>query len=226
LKISFLICTHNEGDGYLGPLFNAIGEFCKKTSNELVILDDISTDDSTIKKINEAHEKYNAKVVYNSLFDGQEHHFGRHKTFGSRACSGEWIFLIDGDEYPHPTLLDNIEEILDLNKDVDLIKVPRLNYIEGMTNADVLKWGWRVQEIEGKRYINPPDYQHRLYKNSQVIYWTGRLHETIEGAAVISDLPFDPHLCLVHNKTIRKQTEQNVFYNSNFTRHENMGHKK
>lgn len=225
MKISFLICTHNESASYLDPLFTRIGDFCKKTGNEFVILDDNSDLEETKNSIKNSHEKYNTKIIHHPLFDGTEYHFGRHKTVGSRGCSGSWIFLIDGDEIPSETLLENLEAILDSNEDVDLIKVPRLNYVEGMTVEDVVKWGWRVTHIEGKDYINVPDYQHRIYKNKQTIYWNGRLHETIEGAKVVSEIPFDPDLCLVHNKTIQRQTQQNSFYNQNFSKTENLGRK-
>jgi glycosyltransferase involved in cell wall biosynthesis len=224
MKISFLICTHNEESKYLEPLFNQIGDFCIKTGNEFVILDDISDKEETKSQLQLAHEKYNAKIILHPLYDGTEYHFGRHKTVGSRACLGEWIFLIDGDEILSPDLLENLSDILDSNKDVELIKVPRLNEVIGMTDEDVVQWGWRVSEFNGKKYINFCDYQHRIYKNSPLIFWKNRLHEVIDGAKVISEIPALPELSIIHIKTIDRQRTQNMFYNKNFSVRENKGH--
>jgi glycosyltransferase involved in cell wall biosynthesis len=224
MKISFLICTHNEGEKYLLPLFDQIGEFCKKTNDQFVILDDMSTDDSTISSISLAKDKYQAKVVNHQLYDGREYHFGRHKTIGSRACSGDWIFLIDGDEILSETLLENIHDFIELNPEVELMRVPRLNYIDGMTDSDVKQWGWRVSDILGKNYINFPDFQCRIYRNKLEIFWQNRLHEVIVGAKVIAEIPPEPDLSLIHVKTIDRQKNQNMFYNTNFSNKENMGH--
>ena len=51
-----------------------------------------------------------------------------------------------------------------------MLIVPRKNLVEGLTEAHIKKWGWRVNE---KGWVNWPDQQKRIYKNTPKIQWTG-----------------------------------------------------
>jgi hypothetical protein len=97
-------------------------------------------------------------------FDG---HFANLKNELTKQCSGDYIFQIDADEYPHETLMDNLHSILEAN-DVDVILVPRVNTVEGLTPQHIQKWGWNVNE---NGWVNFPDPQWRIYKNSENIRW-------------------------------------------------------
>jgi glycosyltransferase involved in cell wall biosynthesis len=61
-------------------------------------------------------------------------------------CTGDYIFQIDADEIPSEVLIDNLPQILEEN-DIDVIMVPRINTVEGLTDAHVAKWRWQVNEI-------------------------------------------------------------------------------
>jgi len=124
-------------------------------------------------------------------------------------CTGDYIFNIDADEIPHQFLLQSLPEILEVN-DVDLIRVPRINTVEGITQEHIKKWRWKVSE-EG--YINFPDFQGRIYKNSKHIKWTGKVHEYITGFKTEAILPTLEEFCLYHHKGIRRQENQNELYN-------------
>lgn len=71
--------------------------------------------------------------------------------------------------------------------------------------------------------INFPDYQSRIYKNSLKIQWHKPLHETINGAKYVSDLPKEIEWSFIHDKTIERQKAQNMFYNQNWSKQANMG---
>lgn len=61
--------------------------------------------------------------------------------------------------------------------------------------------------------INFPDYQGRIYRNSEDIKWEGKVHERIVGHDNLFYIPKDRiDLCLFHNKTLEKQKKQNEFY--------------
>ena len=76
-------------------------------------------------------------------------------------CSGDYVFHLDADEIPHETLIEQLHTILDMN-DIDLVWIPRINTVEGITQEHIDKWGWKVTS---KGWINYPDYQARVYKN-------------------------------------------------------------
>ena len=115
-------------------------------------------------------------------------------------------------------MLQQLKQILEIN-DVDLIWIPRVNTIEGMEQKHVQKWGWKVTS---KGWVNYPDYQARVFRNDKNIRWTRPLHEYITGCKTYSHLPPQEELSLYHPKTIEKQEEQNLFYNSNFSKEMNV----
>ena len=84
-----------------------------------------------------------------------------------------------------------------------------------MTEEDIQTWGWKVSE---QGWVNYPDYQSRVFRRTDNIRWERPLHELIKGAKTYSHLPPHEELSLYHPKTIEKQTQQNMFYNQNFSR--------
>ena len=99
--------------------------------------------------------------------------------------------------------------------DVDLVWIPRVNTVEGFTQEDVQRWGWRVTE---QGWVNYPDYQARVFKRDSEIRWTRPLHEYITGCKTYAHLPPQEELSLYHPKTKEKQEQQNQFYMDNFSR--------
>lgn len=125
-------------------------------------------------------------------------------------CSGDYIFQIDADEIPNQVLIENLHEIL-LGNNVDVILVPRVNTVEGLTDEHIQKWGWNVDE---KGWVNWPDMQYRIYRNSDNIKWINKVHEVLDGFRTISHLPMDEDLALYHPKEIERQEKQNEYYDT------------
>ena len=180
----------------------------KQPQDEIVVLWDSKNGS---KDIETYLRKMNAEKTlflwYPYEFDG---HFANLKNELTKHCGGDYIFQIDADEYPHETLMDNIHEILKVN-DVDVILVPRVNTVEGLTQQHIEKWGWKVNE-EG--WVNFPDPQWRIYKNSESIRWENKVHEKLVGYETISNLPWMEELSLYHPKHIERQEKQNEYYDT------------
>lgn len=123
-------------------------------------------------------------------------------------CNGSYIFQLDADELPHEYLIENLGTMLDKNP-VDLVFVPRINTVNGITPEHIKKWGWKLNE---KNWVNFPDYQTRVYKNTPDITWMGTVHEKITGYTTFSNFPPKEEWCLYHHKEIGKQEKQNEFY--------------
>jgi hypothetical protein len=104
-----------------------------------------------------------------------------------------------------------LEEILDSNSDKDMIVVPRINIVNGITNEHIQKWGWQVND---KGWVNFPDYQTRIYKNSEKIGWVNKVHERIVGYENYSNFPSYEVYCIKHIKDIKRQEKQNDYYNT------------
>ena len=138
-------------------------------------------------------------------------HFSNFKNNLKEHCTGHWIFQIDADELPHESLITNLKELLKLNTNTEMLLVPRVNTVEGLTQEHVNKWRWNVNE---KGWVNWPDYQTRIIQNNPKIKWQNKVHEQIVGISTKGALPMEEEWCLYHPKTIGRQEHQNNFYST------------
>ena len=209
MKISYGITVHNEAD----ELNRLLEILIHKTDaeDEIVICDDYS-DEKTQEVITSwvqqyGHEDMKTIKVYQRKLDGD---FASQKNSVIENSTGDYIFHLDADEYPNDILLAQLKQILEFNE-IDLIWVPRVNTVDGITENHIQKWGWRVSD---KGWINYPDYQARIFKNDKKIKWIKPVHEIITGAQSYSHLPPQEELSLYHPKTIERQEKQNQLYES------------
>ena len=225
MKISYLVTCKNETLELLQLIEKLKTHIDFVAPNdEVVILDDFSNNEDT-KKILSKAKSYGFTVVQHEL----NKNFSEHKNYGSKRCVGDYIVQIDADEYLSQPLLNNIHEIIDSNPTVELYRVPRVNIVRGATDNDARNWGWhmtKLPEFGDLPIINwhtTGDYQSRIYKNSLRIQWHKPLHETIMGASIVADLPKEVDYAIIHDKTIERQRNQNMFYNKNWSIKANMG---
>ena len=215
MKISYGITVHNEHE----ELNKLLEVLVHKTDSEDEIVICIDGNDEKVQEVITSWvQQYGSNkdiIVYNRKLDGN---FAEHKNSVIEKSTGDYIFHIDADEYPHEVLLQQLKQILEMN-DVDLVWIPRVNTIDGMTEEHIKKWGWRVTE---NKWVNYPDYQARVFRRDSEIRWTRPLHEHIVGCKTYAHLPPHEELSLYHPKTIQKQEQQNLFYNQNFSKELNV----
>ena len=140
-------------------------------------------------------------------FDG---HFANLKNALTEACLGDYIFQIDADEMPNLHLIQYLPIILENNK-VDVLRVPRVNTVKGITQEHIQKWGWIVDN-HGR--VNWPDLQWRIYANNNKIKWKNKVHEVLEGYQTHAILPLEEEFALYHHKEIQRQEKQNAYYST------------
>ena len=139
-----------------------------------------------------------------------EDNFADWKNKLSDYCEGDYIFQLDADEMISKYMIKNINVMIEMNPDIDLIFLPRINTVDGLTEEHIQKWNWNVNE---NGYVNHPDYQGRIYKSG--LKWFGRVHERIIGYNKFSLLPEDDKdYSIIHHKTIDKQEKQNNYYST------------
>ena len=138
-------------------------------------------------------------------------HFADWKNQLMNICLGDYIFQIDADEIPHINLIKNLPSLLQDNQAADMIRVPRVNTVEGLTQEHIAKWGWNVNE---KGWVNWADWQMRIYKNNGNVKWKNKVHEVLEGFNTHGMLPMEEEWALYHPKTIERQEKQNNYYNT------------
>jgi len=67
------------------------------------------------------------------------------------------------DEY----LIENLHRFLDMNKDVDLYFVPRVNTVDGITEQHATKWGWPITKMEseiGEKIMDTESDEYKFLK--------------------------------------------------------------
>jgi hypothetical protein len=180
----------------------------KNPKDEIVVLFD------SVNGASNVEEYLRAKSINGEFnwvpyaFDG---HFANMKNKLTSLCNGDFIYQIDADELPTRSILEDLRVILEMNKNVDVLLVPRINTVEGLTQEHIQKWRWNVND---KGWINFPDYQWRIYRNDGKIKWKNKVHEVLEGYNNLSQLPLEEEYCLLHKKTIERQEKQNKYYNT------------
>jgi hypothetical protein len=147
-------------------------------------------------------------------FDFQQDWLANKNYLGTK-CTGEYIFQIDADELPNEVLIQNIKILIESNPS-DVFIIPRINIVEELTKEHIERWGWRVNE---KGWVNYPDPQKRIYKNSPSIQWKDpegqpQIHGMVTGYKTYVNLPYEEEWSLYHMKDVKKQEYQNNLYDN------------
>ena len=182
----------------------------KRRQDEVVVLVDLSKNKPTSELLRYLHELSSEDYI-TLVEDTFKGHFADWKNLLTKSCSGDYIFQIDADEYPNKELIETLPFLLEMNKDVDVMLVPRVNTVKGLTQDHIAKWRWSVNE---KEWVNWPDYQWRIYKNDPTIKWVNKVHEKLEGFKQYATLPMEEGFALYHPKDIERQEKQNNYYST------------
>ena len=204
MKISYAITVCNE----FVEIQNLVSFLLKhkRYEDEIVILYDIANGEEGIEEYLRA-KSVNCEIAWMpGEFEG---HFADWKNKLNKMCSGDYIFQIDADEIPNEALIKSLHLILQGNPTVDILRVPRVNTVEGLTDKHIEEWNWNVDD---KGWINWPDYQWRIYKNKPEIKWIKKVHEKLDGYKTFALLPAEEASALYHHKEITRQEKQNEYY--------------
>jgi len=203
MKISYAITVCNELEE-ITKLLNFLQTNIRKEDEIVIQFDADNTPEEVVDFLKLQNAMHNYTVVDFPL----NKDFASFKNNLKSHCSGDYIFQIDADEIPHQVLIGNLPNLLE-NNPVDIIFVPRVNTVEGLTEQHIQKWGWKVNE---NGWVNWPDYQTRIYKNTPDVTWMNKVHESITGYNTFSNFPAEEHWSLYHPKQIDRQEKQNEFY--------------
>jgi hypothetical protein len=202
MKISYAITVCNELEE-IKRLIPFLLEH-KRPEDEIVVLWDENGDLKVWEYVISIPEPRHFRDYFNK-------NFAEWKNKLSLICKGDYIFQIDADEIPNEYLIESLPEILETNSQVEVYTVPRVNTVDGLTQEHIQRWGWHVNQ-DG--WVNFPDYQWRIYKNTPNIKWKNKVHEVLDGHKTMAQLPAFEDLSLYHPKTIERQEKQNNYYNT------------
>jgi hypothetical protein len=179
----------------------------KRPEDGVVVLYDSKNGDPEIESFLRAKSINKSFAWHKAEFKG---HFADWKNYLTSLCDGDYIYQIDADEMINEYVCRLLPQVLESNQ-VDVIRVLRINTVIGMNQDHMQQWGWAVNE---HGWINFPDYQWRVYRNTPEIKWQNKVHETLTGYETIAHLPTETEWCLWHPKTIERQIKQNAYYDT------------
>ena len=112
IKLSYGITTHNEAE----ELNRLLEILVHKTDveDEIVIVDDFSNQE-TQDVIGSWVQQYSDKKTIRVFQRKLDKDFASQKNFVIEQCTGDYIFHLDADEYPHEVLLLQLKQILEIN---------------------------------------------------------------------------------------------------------------
>lgn len=203
-SISYGITVCNEAKE-LRLLLESLIPMVNLRKDEIIILQDVTNRDAAVDAVIKEYE--NQVVWLENRLAGD---FATFKNHLVKTASKDYLFQIDADEIPKKSLIKNLKSFLRKHYYYDVFLVPRINIVNGITPQHIEQWNWKVNE---QGYINFPDFQERILKLNDRIFWKNKVHETLMGYERSKNLPSNTNdYCLIHEKEIAKQESQNQFY--------------
>lgn len=203
MTISYAITVHNELEELM-KLLDFLNNNIREEDEVVIQYDEIGVTQEVMEFLNIKQKIHGYTVIGFPL----NKDFASYKNNLKSHCTKDYIFQIDADEIPHEVMIAYLPQVLEDNP-VDIIFVPRVNTVDGLTQEHIQKWRWNVNE---RGWVNWPDYQTRIYKNTEDVTWMNKVHEKITGYDTFSNFPAEEHWALYHSKKIDRQEKQNKFY--------------
>ncbi len=148
LKISACYIVKNEAKNLAKSI-----KSLKNQVNEIVVVDTGSTDNTIV-----VARKLGARV-YN--FPWQDD-FSKVRNFALSKAKGDWLVLLDADEYFTAKTAGNIRQVIRQAQQADALLIQMVNY--------------DVDKAEIQDYF----YQLRIVRNQQGLHYEGKIHEELK----------------------------------------------
>jgi hypothetical protein len=189
MKISYAITVCNELEE-ISKLLNFLHRYKRYNDEICVLLDKPKASQELLYHLFLWKEQ-GYITLKESTFQG---HFADWKNELNAMCFGDYIFQIDADELPNEELIGALPDILSTSGS-DVILTPRINIVEGITPQHLQAWGWRQND---KGWVQFPDYQWRIFRNTPDITWKNKVHEVLDGHKTYAYLPEFEEYSLYH----------------------------
>lgn len=168
MKLSIAMMVKNESK-YLDRCLSSLKPVLEAVSSELIIVDTGSSDNTV-----EIARKYTDKIYFHKW----NNNFSDIRNVTISYCSGEWIFIIDGDEVlekPH-SIIDALTLKLDKEYNTLFIRVKSLhseydlNSYSTLTSPRIFKNDGSFR-YEGKIHNQPVYKEPNLLLNSEILHY-------------------------------------------------------
>ena len=205
-RLTAIVLVKNEEESVINRCLKSV-EFC----DEIIIVNDILTQNSKVKSphfaqgLRGARQKYNSKVK--SYFRELGKDFASQRNFGMEKATGEWILFVDTDE----EVTEELKNVI-LNLIQDLNQIPKR--VRNDTIAYYIKrrdffWGHEMKYGETSKARNKGIIR-LMKKNSGK--WMGQVHEEFKISGQIGYL--NGYLNHYPHQTVKEFIQSVNFYSS------------
>ena len=153
MKISYGITVHNELEE-LTKLLDFLNNNIREEDEIVIQYDEGGVTPEVLEFLKIKKQIHGYTVIGFPL----NKDFASYKNNLKKHCTKDYIFQIDADEIPHEVMIGYLPQVLADNP-VDIIFVPRVNTVSGLSQEHIEKWRWNVNE---KGWVNWPDNQTRI----------------------------------------------------------------
>lgn len=179
MKISYAITVCNEYNEIKRLVDNLLKY--KRVIDEIVILFDKNNGTIEIENfLNPLSLKSNVLIYKSNEFNNN---FSDWKNKINDLCNGDFIFQLDGDEFIDEKLIKNLPLIIEMNPNIDLIYVPRINIVNDITENHIINWKWNITKLENfikEKTINIDSDEYKFFKKFNLLIDEKKVNNNIK----------------------------------------------
>ena len=196
MKITYSIQVCNESR----ELYSLLN-FLTRVIDDEDYIDVIVDSNNTTEKVELVLKHFEDRItVHKRAFDT----FDKNSQFHTDVAKGEYVFHIDADEIPQQSLIKLLKQVIS-ETGAEIVAIPRINIHPDITEEEATERKWEINDVG---FINWPDYQLRLHKKCDHIYWTDTLHAKLTGSDKVTGIKAIPSLAMWHIKSMDKQNSR------------------
>lgn len=162
--ISYLVTVCNEHEE-LKALLTQLSNNIVGDEEVVVLYDEPNTTLEVKLVIEEAKSVLFAENVFKAVAGELNGNFAAFKNYGNRHCSKSWICQVDADELFVQSLIETLPDIIQNNESkLELIYLPRINTVQGITKAHIVNWNWSISKNELVKTVSILDTHSDYFK--------------------------------------------------------------
>lgn len=161
MQISYAITVCNEIEE-LTKLLNFLQNTIREQDEIVIQYDEQSVTQDVLEYLDIMKKIHGYTIVGFPL----NKDFATFKNNLKSHCTKDYIVNIDADEIPNETLVRWLSDVLD-NNPVDVVFVPRVNTVDGITESHIKKWGWNISKMEsqiGEKIMDTESDEYKYLK--------------------------------------------------------------
>lgn len=155
--VSIMITSYNQRDSLIRAIESVLSQTYENI--QIVISDDHSTKDDSCDVIRKYHKQYGNKIK--PIFQKQNVGIPKNKNTGFKACDGDFISYLDGDDFYYPEKIERELKIFEEEKWADIVYSNFL--FTDLEGNKLRQWATNVSQLPEKdifKYVFARQFPH------------------------------------------------------------------